>query len=170
MATPGLSVWVVDDDESVRWVLEQALKQAESMNLVAHHPLRLVWLGEALALAGHLERAGEQVAQALALAERLGERGSQAYARRLTGEIAASREPPDVAPALAAHRDALGLATELGMEPLAARCHLGLEAAHRRGGAAAEARAELETAIASLRSLGMRHWLGRVDAAGVAPG
>ena len=27
MATPGLSVWVVDDDESVRWVLEQALKQ-----------------------------------------------------------------------------------------------------------------------------------------------
>ena len=28
MATPGLSVWVVDDDESVRWVLEQALKQA----------------------------------------------------------------------------------------------------------------------------------------------
>ena len=27
--TPGLSVWVVDDDESVRWVLEQALKQAQ---------------------------------------------------------------------------------------------------------------------------------------------
>jgi two-component system, NtrC family, nitrogen regulation response regulator GlnG len=31
MATPGLSVWVVDDDESVRWVLEQALKQAQMM-------------------------------------------------------------------------------------------------------------------------------------------
>ena len=29
MSTPGLSVWVVDDDESVRWVLEQALKQAQ---------------------------------------------------------------------------------------------------------------------------------------------
>lgn len=28
MATPGLSVWVVEDDESVRWVLEQALIQA----------------------------------------------------------------------------------------------------------------------------------------------
>jgi two-component system, NtrC family, nitrogen regulation response regulator GlnG len=28
MATPGLMVWVVDDDESVRWVLEEALKQA----------------------------------------------------------------------------------------------------------------------------------------------
>ena len=29
MSTPTLSVWVVDDDESVRWVLEQALKQAQ---------------------------------------------------------------------------------------------------------------------------------------------
>ena len=28
MVTPGLSVWIVDDDESIRWVLEQALKQA----------------------------------------------------------------------------------------------------------------------------------------------
>jgi two-component system nitrogen regulation response regulator GlnG len=31
MATPGLTVWVVDDDESVRWVLEQALKQADML-------------------------------------------------------------------------------------------------------------------------------------------
>ncbi len=31
MTTPGLNVWVVDDDESVRWVLEQALKQAQMM-------------------------------------------------------------------------------------------------------------------------------------------
>ena len=30
MATPGLSVWIVDDDESIRWVLEQALKQAQT--------------------------------------------------------------------------------------------------------------------------------------------
>ena len=31
MVTPGLCVWVVDDDESVRWVLEQALKQAHML-------------------------------------------------------------------------------------------------------------------------------------------
>ena len=29
MAAAPLNVWVVDDDESVRWVLEQALKQAK---------------------------------------------------------------------------------------------------------------------------------------------
>lgn len=31
MTTPGLTVWIVDDDESVRWVLEQALKQAQML-------------------------------------------------------------------------------------------------------------------------------------------
>ena len=31
MVTPGLSVWVVDVDESVRWVLAQALKQAQML-------------------------------------------------------------------------------------------------------------------------------------------
>jgi hypothetical protein len=56
------------------------------------------------------------------------------------------------------------------MRPLAARCHLGLATAHRCGGAATEARVELDTAVESLRSLGMSHWLGRVDAAEVAPG
>jgi tetratricopeptide (TPR) repeat protein len=151
-------------------MLEQALQQADSLSLVAHHALRLTWLGETLMLAGKIERAGESGAQALVLAERLGERGSQAYARRLAGELALLREPPDAAAALAAHRDALGLATELAMRPLAARCHLGLEKAHRRSGAAVEARAELETAARSFRNLGMSHWLGQVDVAGVAPG
>jgi tetratricopeptide (TPR) repeat protein len=151
-------------------MLEQALQQAESMTLVAHQPLRLTWLGEASALAGHVERAGELGARALALAERLGERGSRAYARRLAGELAASRESPDLAAALAAYRDALGLATELGMKPLAARCHLGLGAAHRRRGATAEAQAERDTAVASLRGMGMSHWLARADVTRIAPG
>jgi two-component system nitrogen regulation response regulator GlnG len=31
MITLGISVWIVDDDESIRWVLEQALKQAHML-------------------------------------------------------------------------------------------------------------------------------------------
>jgi tetratricopeptide (TPR) repeat protein len=151
-------------------LLEQALHQAESVNLLAHHSLRLTWLGEALAGAGHAERAGDQAVRAFTLAEQLGERGSQAYARHLAGAVAAARQPPDVAGALAAHREALRLATELGMRPLAARCHLGLEAAHRLGGAPTEARAELDTAVRSLRAMDMRHWLARANVTGVAPG
>jgi class 3 adenylate cyclase/tetratricopeptide (TPR) repeat protein len=149
-------------------LLEQAVRQAASMNLLANHALRLTWLGEALVLAGQIERAGEHAAEALALAERLGERGSQAYAWRLAGEIAALREPPDVQAALAAHRDALGLATELGMRPLAARCHLGLATAHLRAGARAESQAELDAAVEALGALQMPHWLTRAEALGAA--
>ncbi len=112
-------------------LLEQAVRQAVSMNLLANHALRLAWLGEALLCADRLERAGEQAAQALALAERQGERGSQAYAWRLTGEIATRRDPADAQAGIDAYRSALGLASELGMRPLAARCRLGLAAVQR---------------------------------------
>jgi len=151
-------------------LLEQAIRQAESMNLRAHQALRLTWLGEAMLLAGQIDRADAEAAEALALAERLGERGNQAYARRLTGEIAAVREPPDVDAALAAHRDALALATELGMRPLAARCQLGVAGARRRTNAVAEALSELSIATAALRDLEMTHWLDRAEARNRAPG
>ena len=150
-------------------LLEQSLRQANSMNLLANHALRLTWLGEALALAGQIDRASEQAEQALALAEQLGERSSQAYARRLAGKIASLRAPSDVQAAITAYRDALRLATELGMRPLVARCHLGLASVHRGAGAEAEARTELDAAVEILRALELTHWLGRVEAAGVAP-
>jgi class 3 adenylate cyclase/tetratricopeptide (TPR) repeat protein len=151
-------------------LLEQAVRQAVSMNLLANHALRLTWLGETFLLTDQLERAGEQAAQALALAERQGERGSQAYAWRLTGEIAARRQPADVQTGIDAYRSALGLAAELGMRPLVARCHLGLAAAQQLSGAQAEARAERDAAVELFRELEMTHWLGKVKALGVAPG
>jgi hypothetical protein len=80
------------------------------------------------------------------------------------------REPPDVDAALAAHRDALALATELGMRPLAARCQLGVAGARRRTNAVAEALSELSIATAALRDLEMTHWLDRAEARNRAPG
>ena len=151
-------------------LLEQAVRQAASMNLQANHALRLTWLGEALVVAGQLDAADEQARQALALAERQQERGSRAYAWRLAGEIAASREQPDVEAAVTAYRDALGLATELGMRPLAARCHLGLAMVYERAGTRAEAQAELGTGIKTLRELQMTHWLARAEALEAAAG
>jgi tetratricopeptide (TPR) repeat protein len=144
-------------------LLEQAARQAASMNLQANHPLRLVWLGEALVGAGKLGQAAEQATQALALAESQGEQGSLAYARRLLGEIAARREPPDVQAGIEAYRSALSLASELSMQPLAARCRLGLAVLHQRSGAAAEARVEHDTASEALRAMEMTRWLGRLD-------
>jgi tetratricopeptide (TPR) repeat protein len=151
-------------------LLERAVRQAVSMNLLANHALRLTWLGETFLLTDQIERAGEQAAQALALAERHGERGSQAYAWRLTGEIATRREAGDLQAGFDAYRSALRLATELGMRPLVARCHLGLAAVQQRSGAQAEARAERDAAVEMLRELEMPHWLGQVTALGVSPG
>ena len=73
MATPGLSVWIVDDDESIRWVLEQALKQA---NMIP----RCFDSGEAFFMALALEKPDVLVTDirmpgmtGLELMERLGE-------------------------------------------------------------------------------------------------
>jgi tetratricopeptide (TPR) repeat protein len=144
-------------------LLEEGLRQAGALNLRAHHPLRLVWLGEALLRAGELARATDLAMQASALAEEQGERGSLAYAWRLTGEVTQKRGPPDDH-AAAAYARALDLANELGMRPLAARCRMGLAAVRQRTGERAAARAELDAAHENLRELGMRHWFDQVAA------
>ena len=58
-------------------------------------PCRLS-LGEAYLLAGHLEEAQALAERALVLAREHQERGNEAYALRLRGEIAAHRATPDV--------------------------------------------------------------------------
>jgi sugar phosphate isomerase/epimerase len=77
-------------------------------------------------LAGSLEEAHALAERALALARAHQERGHQAYALRLLGDIAAHRDPPESEQAEAHYRQALDLAEELGMRPLQAHCHLGL--------------------------------------------
>ncbi len=72
------------------------------------------------------------------------------------------------------YRGALTLAETLEMRPLQARCRLGLGKLFRRTGRLDEARAELSTAIAMLREMGMasgsrRRWRNwHTDASGSA--
>ena len=96
------------------------------MEMRAIQALCRLSLGEAHLLAGRLEEAHALAERALALAHEHQERGHQAYALRLLGEIAARREPPESEQAEAHYRQALALAEELGMRPLQAHCHLGL--------------------------------------------
>ena len=110
-------------------------------------------LGEAQLLAGRLEEAHALAERALALAREHQERGNQAYALRLLGEIAAQREPPEVEQAEAHYRQALALAEELGMRPLQAHCHRGLGTLYAQTGQREQARAELSTAIELYRAM-----------------
>src|SRR5262249_10888808 len=111
-------------------------------------------LGEAHPLAEH----------ALALARERQERGHQAYALRLLGDIAVRREPPESVPAEAHYRQAIALAEELGMRPLQAHCHRGLGKLYATIGHRAEACAELAAAINLYRAMDMIFWLPQAEA------
>jgi tetratricopeptide (TPR) repeat protein len=146
-------------------LLTQAMEQATATETVFHQALCHLSLGEALLLAGRLEEAQALAEQALTLAREHHERGNQAYALRLLGDIAARREPPDVAQAEAHYRQALALAEELGMRPLQAHCHLGLGTLYAKTDQAEQARVELSTAINLYRAMEMTFWLPQAEAA-----
>jgi tetratricopeptide (TPR) repeat protein len=122
-------------------------------------------LGEAQLLAGCLEEAYALAERALTLAREYQERGHQAYALRLLGDIAARCEPLDGAPAGDYYRQALALAEELGMRPLVAHCHLGLGKLYATIGRRAEARTELSAAVELYRAMEMTFWLPQAEAA-----
>jgi hypothetical protein len=67
----------------------------------------------------------------LALTRERAERGYEAWALHLLGD-ASHADRPDAQQAEAYHRQAIVLATDLGMRPLIAHCHLGLAKLHRR--------------------------------------
>ena len=145
-------------------LLTQALEQATAMETVFMQTLCSLSLGEAHLLAGHLEDAHTLAKQALALARQHQERGHQAYALRLLGEIAARRQPPESDQAEAHHRQALALAKELGMRPLVAHCHLGLGKLYAKLGRRAEARTDLSAAVELYQAMEMTFWLPQADA------
>jgi tetratricopeptide (TPR) repeat protein len=138
-------------------LLEQAVERAA--------PLREAHVGEAYLLAGRLEDASQFAGRALARTRDLKLCGNEAYALRLLGEIAAHRDPPEVEPAAAAYQQALTLAEELGMRPLAAHCRLGLGMLYAKIGRQEPARTELSTAIDLYRTMDMTFWLPQAEAA-----
>jgi tetratricopeptide (TPR) repeat protein len=146
-------------------LLTQAIEQTTAVDMVGFRALCRLPLGEAHLLAGRLEEAHALAEQALALAREHQERGNQAYALRLLGDIAARREPPESEPAAAFYQQALTLAEELGMRPLVAHCHLGLGTLYRQIGRLTEARAALSTAIDLYRTMEMSLWLHQAEAA-----
>ena len=80
---------------------------------------------------------------ALAHAREHQERGHQAYALCLLGDIAVRYEPPDSEQTEAHYEHALALAEALGMRPLQAHCHHGLGTLYNKTGYAALARGAL---------------------------
>jgi tetratricopeptide (TPR) repeat protein len=102
---------------------------------------------------------------ALRLAHEHKERGYEAAALKLLGDIAAHVSPSDVAAAEQRYLDARVMATELGMRPLAARSSLGLGLLYRAAQRRLPARRELGAAAEACRVLGMKADLARAEVA-----
>jgi hypothetical protein len=91
------------------------------------------------------------------------ERGHQAWALWLLGEIAAHRTPPEVESAEAVYYQALALADALGMRPLMAHCHRGLGTLYAATGQREQARTALAAAIEMYREMEMTFWLPQAE-------
>jgi tetratricopeptide (TPR) repeat protein len=127
--------------------------------------LLMGYVSEAYLLAGRMQEAVQFAGRALDLSRAHKERGHEAWALRLLGEIAAHQTLPEVEPAEAHYRQALALADELGMRPLVAHCHLGLGTLYARTGQQEQARAALSIAIALYRAMDMTFWLPQAEMA-----
>jgi tetratricopeptide (TPR) repeat protein len=146
-------------------LLAQVLEDADRSGFIYSYALWVAWLSEAYLLAGRKEDALVLAHQALERSRAQKERGHQAYALRLLGEIAAQHHPQDLLQAEAHYQQALALAEALGMRPLVAHCHLGLGTLYAATRQREQACTELAAAIALYRTMDMTFWLPRAEAA-----
>jgi class 3 adenylate cyclase/tetratricopeptide (TPR) repeat protein len=148
-----------------RRLLEEVARSETTLSSMGMgRAIQVAWLGEACALDQQLDGAVEHAREALSLAHGHEERGHEAWAHRLFGEIALRRrELLDARPAEDHYRRALTLATELDMRPLLAHCHLGLGKFYRRTGQHEQAREHLTIAATMYRDMEMGSWLEQAE-------
>ena len=141
-------------------VVEDGLGEA-SHRWNAFLPLNVIALAQVHLFGGRIAEAEQAAARALELAQRQEQRGNEARALWILGEIAARSAPAE---AEGRYRSALALSAELGMRPLVSHCHLGLGKLSRRAGRGPQAREHLTTAITMYREMDMRFWLEQAEA------
>jgi class 3 adenylate cyclase/tetratricopeptide (TPR) repeat protein len=146
-------------------LLTQAMEQTIAMETVGFQTLCRLSLGEAQLLGRRLDEALDLVERTLALTRQRQERGNEAYALHLLGEIAARSNPLESDQAGDYYRQALALAEQLEMRPLLAHCHLGLGKLYATIDRRAEAGAALSAAIELYRAMDMTFWLPQAEAA-----
>jgi tetratricopeptide (TPR) repeat protein len=126
----------------------------------------ITFLAEAYLVVGRVAEAQEQGQQAVELARTHEQRGFEAWGLKLLGDVHAHTAENDqggAEQAEDAYRQALALATELGMRPLAAHCNFGLGKLHARTGEREAARQHLAAATTLYREMDMRFWLEQAE-------
>ena len=171
---PFMTPWITGDlgrayalggryDEAVA-LLEQSLNESESLRMMMIHPRDVAALAEVQMLAGRRADARGSIDRALRLARAHKQRGVEAEALKVLGDIA-SHDANGRQLAASAYRDSLTLAESLGQAPLAAECHMSIGAWYAVGGAAELAREHMNEAATRYRNLGMTRRLEQVRTA-----
>ena len=149
-------------DEGLR-LLEAGVHLTEELGLSAYLALWTEHLAAGLLFSGQVETAAPVAARALELACHHGERGHQAWALRLLGDLALHRSPADLETAKSSYGEARGLASECGMRPLVAHCDLGLGRVFRLTSDRVNAERCLTSAAAAFWEMGMYRELQRAE-------
>jgi len=153
-------------------LLEEAVEAMTAMGVMGFRSWIITFLAEAYLVLGRIAEARGQAEQAVALARAHQQRGWEAWGLKLLGDIHA-HEPVEVEQrgvdqsgaeqAGDTYRQALAIATELGMRPLVAHCHFGLGNLHAKTGQREQATQHLATATTLYREMDMRFWLEKAQ-------
>jgi tetratricopeptide (TPR) repeat protein len=138
-------------------LVEEAVAHSQAVQRHSEISRFVRLLAECHHLARQIDPATKVAREALDLARRHGERGNEAEALRVLGEVAIAHG--DMTAADAHLRDALALAQQLAMRPLVAHCHLGLGKLSRLTGKRQEAQKHLTTATTMYGEMRMTYWL-----------
>jgi class 3 adenylate cyclase/tetratricopeptide (TPR) repeat protein len=145
-------------------LLERATMAARQHVIKFQLAQELTWLGEAYVLANNYERALGHARNALDYAEKNGEKGDEAWALWLLGEIHARLDSSQARKAEEYLLRALDIAAKHFMGPLVAHIDFGLGKLYRRQRAWNEAQSQFESAMSLYRDLGMNYWLETTEA------
>jgi len=107
-------------------LLELAVETAAAKGLVGSASFPMIRLGRGLLRARRAKEAAAIAHRALDSARRHKERGHEAWALHLLGDVAAGGELPDVVVARTYYAEALALAEALGIAPLVTECRAAL--------------------------------------------
>jgi tetratricopeptide (TPR) repeat protein len=134
-------------------LLERAIQQTASKRN-SGQAFRVAWLAEAYLKAGRIGEAYDRAQLALEFARNHEEKGREAWILRLIAMIH-DRQKQDGELVESYYRQALVMATQLGMRPLQAHCHFGLGEFLKRANEQKKAVAELCFAIELFGSMDM---------------
>jgi class 3 adenylate cyclase/tetratricopeptide (TPR) repeat protein len=143
-------------------LLERAVEQATSMRVMFGYAALVGALAEAYLLAGRIEEGRATASRSLEFTLAHEERGHEAWALRLLGEIEAAARPAETQPAESLYQKAAALARELGMRPLLAHCHVGLGRVYGDAGHRDASAKSFQTATVLFREMDATSWIARL--------